>query len=199
MVNSSGRSIGHSSEPQTSTVSVSTPRPKYLGHRYSNHKLVGSHCLYLLSYGSLSQGDPKIRQCNCLIVVIAPAWPGMPWFFGPSAALSRDPTSATSVNNSSQTIPQLCVSQQFTTSQPPSLVSRSEQLQEQGFCGGGRDNWCPTKVINKNHLQAKWALFEKICWTSPVFTGTIPKVPGMYQNGTLLLCLMSSQKHPLSL
>ena len=22
----------------------------------------------------------KIRQCNCLIIVIAPGWPGMPWF-----------------------------------------------------------------------------------------------------------------------
>ena len=34
---------------------------------------------------------------------------------GPSAALNRDPTSATSVNNSSQTVSQLCVSQQSTT------------------------------------------------------------------------------------
>ena len=40
---------------------------------------------------------------------------------GPSAALNRDPTSATSVNNSSQTVPQLCVSQQSTTSQPPGV------------------------------------------------------------------------------
>ena len=23
----------------------------------------------------------KIRQCNCLIIVIAPGWPGMPWFW----------------------------------------------------------------------------------------------------------------------
>ena len=23
----------------------------------------------------------KIRQCNCLIIVIAPDWPGMPWFW----------------------------------------------------------------------------------------------------------------------
>ena len=35
---------------------------------------------------------------------------------GPSAALNRDPTSATSVNNSSQIVPQLYVSQQSTTS-----------------------------------------------------------------------------------
>ena len=32
----------------------------------------------------------KIRQLNCLISVIAPGWPGMPWFSGPSAALSTE-------------------------------------------------------------------------------------------------------------
>ena len=37
---------------------------------------------------------------------------------GPSAALNRDPTSASSVKNSSQTVPQLCVPQQSTASQP---------------------------------------------------------------------------------
>ena len=47
---------------------------------------------------------------------------------GPSAALNRDPTPVTSVNNSSQTVTQLS-----STSQPPCLVSRSGQLQEQGF------------------------------------------------------------------
>ena len=30
---------------------------------------------------ALSQGDPKIRQSSCLIIVIAPAWPGMHWFW----------------------------------------------------------------------------------------------------------------------
>ena len=52
---------------------------------------------------------------------------------GPSAALNRDPTATSGVNKSSQTVPQLCVSQQSTTSQPPCLLSRSGQLQEQGF------------------------------------------------------------------
>ena len=82
---------------------------------------------------------------------------------GPSAALNRDPTTTTSVNNPSQTVPPSCVPQQSTTSQPPHLVSRSGQLQEQGFCGGGRENCCPSMVINKDHLQVKWALFEKWC------------------------------------
>ena len=74
-------SICHSSEPQTSTVRVSSPRPKCLGQRYSEHKLDGFHCLCLPSDGSPSQGDPKIRQYHCLIIVIAPGWPGMPWFW----------------------------------------------------------------------------------------------------------------------
>ena len=56
-------------------------RPKCLGHRCSEHKLDGSHCLCLPSDGSPSQGDPKIRQYHCLIIVIAPGWPGMPWFW----------------------------------------------------------------------------------------------------------------------
>ena len=59
VVHSSCRSICHSPEPQSSTLHVSSPRPKCLGHRCSEHKLVGSHCLCLPSHGSPSQGDPK--------------------------------------------------------------------------------------------------------------------------------------------
>ena len=43
-------------------------------------------------------------------------------FLGPGAALNRDPTLVTRVNNTSQTVSQPSVSQQSTTSQPPRLV-----------------------------------------------------------------------------
>ena len=59
VVHTSGRLIYQSSEPQPSTVRFSCPRPKCLGHRCSEHKLDGSHCLLLPSDGSPSQGDPK--------------------------------------------------------------------------------------------------------------------------------------------
>ena len=59
VVHSSCRSICHSPEPQTSTVRISCPRPKDLGHRCSEHKLDGSNWLCLPSDGSSSQGDPK--------------------------------------------------------------------------------------------------------------------------------------------
>ena len=71
---------------------------------------------------------------------------------GPSAALNRDPTPATRVNNSSQTVPQLCVSQQSTTTQPLRLVSRSGQLQEQGLSVEVAERMA---AINKDHLQVK--------------------------------------------
>ena len=77
VVHSSCRSFCHSPEPQSSTIPVSSPRPKCLGHRCSEHKLVGSHCLCLPSHGSPSQGDPKNHaiqlpdHCNS---------PRLPWF-----------------------------------------------------------------------------------------------------------------------
>ena len=83
---------------------------------------------------------------------------------GPSAALNRDPTTTASVNNPSQTVPPSCVPQQYSTSQPPRLVSRSRQLQEQGFSVEVAERiaapqWSSTRTIYKS----KWALFEKWC------------------------------------
>ena len=73
--------ICHSSEPQASTVRFSYPRPEGLGHRCSKHRLDGSHCLCLPPTALLHRVIQKIRQCNCLIILIAPGWPGMPWFW----------------------------------------------------------------------------------------------------------------------
>ena len=133
VVHSSCRSIFHLPEPQSSTVRVTSPRPKCLGQRCSEHKLVGSHCLCLPSHGSPSQGDPKSQAIQLPDHRNSPRLARDALVLGPSAALNRDPTSTSNVKNSSQTVPQLCVPQQSTASQPPCLVSRSGQLQEQGF------------------------------------------------------------------
>ena len=81
VVHPSCRPICHSSEPQTSTVRVSNTRPKCLGHRCSKHKLVGSHCFAYPPTALLQRVILKFRQCHCLIILIAPGWPGMPWFW----------------------------------------------------------------------------------------------------------------------
>ena len=132
VVHPSCRYICHSFEPKSSTLRISSPRLKCLGHRCSQHKLVVSHCLCLPSNGSPSQGDPKNQVMQLPDHGISPRLARDALIMGPSTALNRDPTSATSVNNSSQTVPQLYVSQQ-STYQPPHLASRSGQLQEQGF------------------------------------------------------------------
>ena len=80
----------------------------------------------------------KIRQSCCLIIVIAPGWSGMPWFWD-LLQLSTEIPLQLPVKNSSQS----------TTSQPPHLVSKSGQLQEQGFSVEVAENL-------------------KICWISPL-------------------------------
>ena len=83
---------------------------------------------------------------------------------GPSAGLNRNPTSTTSVKNSSQTVPQICVSQQSTTSQPPRLVSRNGQLQEQGFSVEVAERIAaPQRSSRRTIYKSKWTLFEKWC------------------------------------
>ena len=154
VVHSSCRSICHSSE-------LSSPRPTCWGHRCSEHKLVGSQCLCLPSHGSPSQGDLKNQakqlphHCNSFRLARDAL------VMGSSAALNRDLTPVTSVNNSSQTVPQLCVSQQSSTSQCL-MPGRSGQLQDsvevaERIAAPQRSSTRTIyKVINK-------ALFEKWC------------------------------------
>ena len=164
VVHTSCRLICHSPEPQTSTVRISCPRPKGLGHRCSEHKLDESHCLCLPSYGSPSQGDPKDQAMPLPDHRNSPRLARDALVLGPSAALNRDPTTTPSVNNPTQTVPQVYVPQQPTTAQPPRLVSRSGQLQEQGFSVEVPERIAaPQQSSTRTIYKSKWALFEKWC------------------------------------
>ena len=111
VVHTSCRLICHSPEPQTSTVYICCPRPKGLGHRCSEHKLDKSHCLCVPSDGSPSQGDPKNQAMLLPDHRSSPRVARDALVLGPSAALNRDPTATSGVNNSSQTVRQLYVPQ----------------------------------------------------------------------------------------
>ena len=164
VVHTSCRLICHSPEPQAPTVRVSYPRPKGLGHRCSKHKLDQPHGLCLPSDGSPSQGDPKDQAMSLPDHRDSPRLARDALVLGPSAALNRDPTTTPSVNDPTQTVPQVCVPQQPPAAEPPHLVSRSGQLQEQGFSVEVAEriaapHWSSTRTIYKS----KWALFEKWC------------------------------------
>ena len=88
---------------------------------------------------------------------------------GPSAALSRDPSTTSGVNNTTKTVPQLRVPRQSATSQPPRLVSRSGQLQEQGFSVEVAERiTAPQRSLARTIYKSKWALFEKWCTENSV-------------------------------
>ena len=143
--------------------SLYTQRPKGLGHRCSEHKLDGFHCSCLPSNGSPSQGDPKDQAMPLPDHSDSPRLARDALVLGPSAALNRDPTTTTSVNNHSQTVPPSCVPQQ-STSQPPHLVSRSGQLHEQGFSVEVAERIAaPQRSSTRTTYKSKWALFEKWC------------------------------------
>ena len=162
VVHPSCRPVSHSSEPQTPSIRVSYPRPTGLGHRCSEHKLDWSYCLCLPSNGSPLQGDPKNQAMLLPDHSNSPRLARDALVLGPCAALNRDPATTSSVNNTTQTVPQLRISQQSATSQPPHLVSRSGQLQEQGFSVEVAERIAaPQRSSRRTVYKSKWALFEK--------------------------------------
>ena len=84
---------------------ISSLRPTCLGDGCSEQKLVISHCLFLvrISYPPTFLIHRMIQEYSLVLA--------------PYAVLNRDPTPITSVNNTSQTVPQAI------TSEPPCLVS----------------------------------------------------------------------------
>ena len=161
VVHSSCSTFCHSPESQSSTICVSSPRSKCLGHRCPEHKLVGSQRLCLPCHGSPSQGDPKNQAIQLPDHSNSPRLARDALVLGPSAALN---TSTSSVKSSSQTVPQLCVSQQSTASQPPHLLSRSGQLQEQGFSVEVAERIAaPQRLSTRTIYKSKWVQFEKWC------------------------------------
>ena len=92
---------------------------------------------------------------------------------GPSAALNRDPTAAPCVDNTPQAVPQLRVPQQPAAPQPPRLVPRSVQLQEQGSSVEVAERIAaPQRSSTRTIYQSSGPYLkngaEKIRWISPL-------------------------------
>ena len=111
-----------------------------------------------------SQGDPKDQGMLLPDHRNSPRLARDALVLGPSAALNRDPTTTPSVNDPTQTVPQVCVPQQPPAPEPPRLVSRSGQLQEQGFSVEVVERIAaPQRSSTRTIYSSKWALFEKWC------------------------------------
>ena len=94
----------------------------------------------------------------------SPRLAGHALVLGPGPSISGNSTSVACVSKSTQAVKQPRVSQQSTIPQPQCLVSRSEQLQEQGFSSEVAERIAaPQRSSTRSIYQAKWALFEKWC------------------------------------
>ena len=111
-----------------------------------------------------SQGDPKDQAMLLPDHRNSPRLARDALVLGPSAALNRDPTTTSSVNDPTQKVPQVCVPQQPPAPEPPRLVSRSGQLQEQSFSVEVAERIAaPQRSSTRTIYKSKWALFEKWC------------------------------------
>ena len=155
VVHSSCRSICHSSEPQTSTLRISSPRPNAWDIDALNLNWTGLTAYAYPLMALLHRVIQKIRQCHCLIIVIAPGWPGMPWLWD-------------LVQPSTEIPVQLLVSTTLLKqSHNYAFHSNPQHLNLHAWCLGVDSSknkaslwrWqrelCPSAVINKDHLQVK--------------------------------------------
>ena len=127
----------------------------------------------------------KIRHCNRLIILIAPGWPGTPWFWD-LVQLSTEiplqlPVSTTLLKQSHNYV---------FHSNPQHLnlhqVSRSGQLQELGFSVEVAERIAaPQRSSTRTIYKSQWALFKKWCRENSVNFST----PSVKQISDFFMCL----------
>ena len=123
----------------------------------------------------------KIRKCYCLIIVIAPGWPGMSWFWDLVQLSTEIPLQlykCQQLFSNSPTIMCSTAIHSISTS-----TSRSGQLQEQGFSVEVAERIAaPQRSSTMTIYKSKWALFEKWCRENSVkhisdfFSSTCTKI-----------------------
>ena len=105
----------------------------------------------------------KIRQCNCLITVIAPGWPGMPWFWD-LVQLSTEiplqlPVSRTLLKQSHNYVfhsnPQHLNLHAWCLGEDSSKNKASLEVAERIAA--------PQRSSTRTIYKSKWAVFEKWC------------------------------------
>ena len=164
VVHTSGGSLCHSAKPQVATIRLSSSRSKRMEHRCSKHKLVKPCSLCLPSNSSTSKSNTKCPPVQLPPNPDSPGLAGHALVLGSGPSISGNSTSVVCISKSTQAVKQPGVSPQSAIPQPPCLVSRSEQLQEQGFSSEVAERIAaPQRSSTRSIYQAKWALFEKWC------------------------------------
>ena len=156
VVHTSGGFVCHSAKPQVATICLSSSRSKRMEHRCSKHKLVKPCSLCLSSNSSTSKSNTKGPPVQLPPNPDSPRLAGHALVLGSGPSISGNSTSVACISKSTQAVKQPGVSQQYAISQPPCLVSRSEQLQEQGFSSEVAERIAaPQRSSTRSIYQAK--------------------------------------------
>ena len=107
--------------------------PKSNSPRCFKHKLVKPCSLCLPSNSSTSKSNTKGPPVQLPPNPDSPGLTGHALVLGSGPSIRGNSTSVACISKSAQAVKQPGVSQQSAIPQSPCLVSRSEQLQEQGF------------------------------------------------------------------
>ena len=157
--------VCHQIQQQTPIVFVTSSRPPGLGSGCTQPVLgkSGSICLPTSSHLGQSGGELQDYPCN-RIILIAPGWPNMPWFWDLVAMSSQNPLC----------LPNL-VSQPFnqTLHRNPSNLNLHAWLLEtqQSRSRDSLRQWqyeAPQRGSTRSVYEAKWTIFTKWCLSNQV-------------------------------
>ena len=81
LAHTNGKPVCNSSKVQTSNLCISCPRQKGLENRCIEYLLGRPRRLCLLSSSHPATSNSKNNNIPCRMIVLAPGWPGMPWFW----------------------------------------------------------------------------------------------------------------------
>ena len=120
----------------------------------------------------LGQVVEKLQYFPCKrIILIAPGFPNMPWFLGPSGNVQPDPNEpvllALPVNSALQSDP----TQKFDKPKSPCMAPRATSIKKQGFSEAVAARIeAPQRGSTRSVCEAKWTIFTSgaslIRWTS---------------------------------
>ena len=110
----------------------------------------------------------KLQDSPCRrLILIAPGWPNMPWFWDLVIMSSQVPLSLPSLPNllTQPSDP----SQKSDKFEPPCMAPRASTIKEQGFSAAVAARIeAPQRRSTRSVYEAKWAVFTKWCVTNKV-------------------------------
>ena len=112
----------------------------------------------------------KLLDSPCKrLILIAPGWPNMPWFWDLVTMSQSDPSQPAQPAQSSNTAFQSDPSQKSDESKPPCLAPRASKIKEQGFSEAVAARIeAPQRKSTRSVYEAKWTIFTKWCDTNQV-------------------------------